>query len=1082
MKIWILCVTLAILPLCLSAEVLHIPDTNLERVLREELHVPAETPITEADMRQLTSLNAAARQITDLTGLEHATNLTELRLGGNPITDIRPLTHLTQLTFLRLNECWTIADISPLAHLTQLNRLHLDRNLIVDISPLVGLTKLESLDLRDNRIIDVSPLENLTQLTRLRLSNNQIIDITPLANLTNLVALWLSDNRITDVTALENLTQLTVLRLSNNQIKDVSPLENLTNLEQLDTDNNPIFDPDSPLVEVLDPNLRAAVREALKLPDDVPLTQENMNRLIGLDVRNQGIANLTGLEFATNLHFLRIADNPTIDLNPIANLTQLESLILWLIPQLNIAPLANLTNLRNLTIAGCDIDDISPLGTLTRLTNLYAGNNQIINVTPLARLTNLVALDLRRNNRITDVTVLANLTQLTELNLSHNKIEDVSPLANLAQLAFLSLRENRIVDVSPLANLSKLETLDIRHNLIPDYTTLDRLALTEFLYDEICEHAPFPVRDRIENRNYPSIFARWSGPSWPPIVNRPELTGIENQASHDLWFSTPMFGLRFEYWPEEIRVVGDLDEAIRRREEFLAINPSMVFLVQVRMRSGGNPNYLPEDSPYWIRDAEGNRLTEQLIDFTHPFIQDRIVQQAISVSKCGLYDGIMFDWWVETEPVLADRFGDWSHKFRGNEAEQRARDNVLRRIRAATRPDFLILGNSGGYAPRTGPYLNGGFWERPVPRILSGIDHEEILAAVEKGLLWNEQNLREPRIIALEGEAVRTEPPDSPTNLRWMRAVTTLSLTHSDGYVLFTGTGIPKDYRHYWFDFWDADLGRPLSEEKAQLYDEQIPGLYIREYTNGWAVYNHSGSEQQITLPELAVGVASRLEGNTHTLSDIDGEMYLRVKPANPADVNGDGVVNILDLVVVAQAISTGVGEGDVNGDGIVNVFDLVFVAGAIGGGGAAPSAYSPELSNISATDVAKWLADAQGLGVGDANFQRGIRFLESLLAALTPKETTLLPNYPNPFNPETWIPYRLAQEAEVAITIYDTKGTPVRRLALGNQAAGYYAERGRAAYWDGRNEDGEAVASGIYIYQFLAGDYAASRRMVIVK
>ena len=136
----------------------------------------------------------------------------------------------------------------------------------------------------------------------------------------------------------------------------------------------------------------------------------------------------------------------------------------------------------------------------------------------------------------------------------------------------------------------------------------------------------------------------------------------------------------------------------------------------------------------------------------------------------------------------------------------------------------------------------------------------------------------------------------------------------------------------------------------------------------------------------------------------------------------------------------------------------------------------------ISAAAVERWLAGAQGLGVGDANFQRGIRFLEGLLAALTPKETALLPNFPNPFNPETWIPYRLAREMEVAITIYDTKGTLVRRLALGNQPAGYYAERGKAAYWDGRNEDGEAVASGIYIYQFRAGDYAASRRMVIVK
>ena len=1041
------------------AQVVEIPDPNLRASIVDALGIPRGSPITQEDMNRLTDLDVQDQGIANLTGLEFATNLTflqlksnriedisplanltkltELHLGGNRIEDISPLANLTQLTVLRLNENFQIEDISSLANLVELRRANLDRNKIIDVSPLARLTKLELLDFRVNRIEDISPLANLTQLTVLRLSSNKIIDVSPLANLTNLVALWLSDNRITDVTALANLTQLTELRLDNNRIEDVSPLENLTNLEQLDTNNNPIFDPDSPLVEVPDPNLRAAVRETLNLPDRVPLTQASMRQLTALNARDRQIESLTGLEYATNLTVLHLQANR--------------------------------------------IEDIRPLGNLMQLTKLDLSKNRIEDVGPLENLTQLAFLRLREN-RIVDVSPLKNLKSLISLLLNRNQITDVTALANLTQLTELRLNENRIVDVSPLANLSKLETLDIRHNLIPDYTTLDRLALTEFLYDQICEHAPFPVRDRIENRNYPSIFARWSGPSWPPIVNRPELTGIENQASHDLWFSVPMFGLRFEYWPEEIMLVGNLDEAIRRREEFLAINPSMVFLVQVRMRSGGNPNYLPEDSPYWIRDAEGNRLTEQLIDFTHPFIQDRIVQQAITVSKCGLYDGIMFDWWVETEPVLADRFGDWSHKFRGNEAEQRARDNVLRRIRAATRPDFLILGNSGGSAPRTGHQLNGGFWERPVPRILSGIDHEKILAAVEKGLLWNEQNLREPRIIALEGEAVRTEPPDSPTNLRWMRAVTTLSLTHSDGYVLFTGTGIPKDYRHYWFDFWDADLGRPLGEEKAQLYDEQIPGLYIREYTNGWAVYNHSGSEQQITLPELAVGVASRLKGNTHTLSDVDGEMYLRVKPKNPADVNDDGVVNILDLVVVAQAFGKEGLQGDVNGDGVVNVFDLVFVAGAIGGGGAAPSAYSPDPLIVSTADVERWLALAQGLGVGDANFQRGIRFLEGLLAALTPKETTLLPNYPNPFNPETWIPYRLAREAEVAITIYDTKGTPVRRLALGNQAAGDYAERGKAAYWDGRNERGETVTSGIYIYQFRAGDYAAARRMAIVK
>ena len=388
------------------------------------------------------------------------------------------------------------------------------------------------------------------------------------------------------------------------------------------------------------------------------------------------------------------------------------------------------------------------------------------------------------------------------------------------------------------------------------------------------------------------------------------------------------------------------------------------------------------------------------------------------------------------------------------------------------------MGNTNYFIiPKTGIYVNGGFMETSIPEYSTGADLERRIHATEDALLWLENNLREPQINALEGFSIPGEALDSPNNRRWMRALTTLSLTHSDGYVLYSESGI---FTHHWYDFWDADLGRPVGE-KAQVYDGR-EGLYIREFTNGWAVYNHSGSPQVIRLPEEVQGVASGLTNVEHALPNLDGEMYLRVTPKNPADVNGDGIVNILDLILVAQGFGTDSLEGDVNGDGVVNVFDLVQVAGALGGGGAAPSAYSPDPSIISAADVARWLAGAQGLGVGDTNFQRGIRFLEGLLAALTPKETTLLPNYPNPFNPETWIPYHLAQEAEVEITIYDTKGTLVRRLALGNQAAGQYAERGKAAYWDGQNKDGEAVASGIYIYQFRAGDYAASRRMVIVK
>ena len=98
------------------------------------------------------------------------------------------------------------------------------------------------------------------------------------------------------------------------------------------------------------------------------------------------------------------------------------------------------------------------------------------------------------------------------------------------------------------------------------------------------------------------------------------------------------------------------------------------------------------------------------------------------------------------------------------------------------------------------------------------------------------------------------------------------------------------------------------------------------------------------------------------------------------------------------------------------------------------------------------------------------------------PKETLLLQNYPNPFNPETWIPFQLSKDSSVVIRIYDLRGRLVRKLDLGLKKAGYYVDKSRAAYWDGRNEQGERVASGVYIYQMTAGKERFTKRLVILK
>ena len=113
---------------------------------------------------------------------------------------------------------------------------------------------------------------------------------------------------------------------------------------------------------------------------------------------------------------------------------------------------------------------------------------------------------------------------------------------------------------------------------------------------------------------------------------------------------------------------------------------------------------------------------------------------------------------------------------------------------------------------------------------------------------------------------------------------------------------------------------------------------------------------------------------------------------------------------------------------------------------------------------------------------KRGFVVLEQLLISLTPKETELLSNYPNPFNPETWIPYRLAEDAFVTLTIYDTMGQVVRTLDVGHRIASAYESRPKAIYWDGKNGLGEQVASGVYFYTLTAGDFSATRRMMILK
>lgn len=207
-----------------------------------------------------------------------------------------------------------------------------------------------------------------------------------------------------------------------------------------------------------------------------------------------------------------------------------------------------------------------------------------------------------------------------------------------------------------------------------------------------------------------------------------------------------------------------------------------------------------------------------------------------------------------------------------------------------------------------------------------------------------------------------------------------------------------------------------------------------------------------------------------------------------PADVDGNGVVNIHDLVFIAARFGQeGQSPADVNGDKRVDIRDLVLAAALMTAGTAAPSTYTligtrHDNLPVQLEDIQLWLTQAQHLDLSKPMLRRGINVLGHLMDALTPKKTHLLANYPNPFNPETWIPYQLAKPADVTLTIYAADGRLIRTLALGHQSAGTYHSKSRAAHWDGRNALGELVASGVYFYTLKAGEFTATRKMLIRK
>lgn len=354
-----------------------------------------------------------------------------------------------------------------------------------------------------------------------------------------------------------------------------------------------------------------------------------------------------------------------------------------------------------------------------------------------------------------------------------------------------------------------------------------------------------PIAERINGRDFPSVFQAWGRAD--NVKGEDELTVT---ARHDLvWHGVRWFGLEWDTKPlglAEAIEPESIHRAMKKRRRLLELNPNIILIAEIRYRDAWR-GFLPVNHKWWRRDNDG-KLTEGWeegrflqLDFDNPEFRKHVAQRAKAVIQTGVVDGVLLDWWSDDESRL----------------------DLVRRIRKAIGDEHLIIGNANDrMTPRTASYINGYFME--CYRSKTPKDWRRI----ENTLKWAEQNLRSPRV-----NCVETWYHNSRMDLNLMRAVTTLSLTHSDGYCLFSDPNpLPTgDHLHNWYPFWTKSLGKPIA-----MGVTVADGTVRREFNNGYAVYNPMGNGTvTIIFDERRTSIATGEISRSHTLKSPDGDIYL---------------------------------------------------------------------------------------------------------------------------------------------------------------------------------------------------------------
>lgn len=421
-------------------------DTKLEAVIREVIGKPAGTQIKASKLRQITVLEAAGRDISNLAGLEHCTNLTELNLNDNLITDVSPIAQLNALTHLSLDGNTGIKELTPLCNLDSLTSLSLARTRTRDLSGVCNITSLKALDLSSNDISDLRPLSQLRNLRELDLGTNRVTDLSPLIPLAELQTLDLTANPTPDISPLAELRNLRDLTLGYMGAGDIAAVSRLTGLTRLHLGSS-------------------------KAQDLSPLSR--LTRLTELDLGACEADDLTPLSGLDDLRSLNLGWANISDISALANLTALEKLNLGWNTISELSPVSGMSKLTALDLGSNAVTDISPLANLTKVTTLDLGSNRISDLAALSKLRSLSNLNLG-TNRITSISALSGLSALTTLHLGDNNITTISPVGKLTQLSEFDMGRNRITGISAVSGLTNLTLLDLGTNSISNITPLHK--------------------------------------------------------------------------------------------------------------------------------------------------------------------------------------------------------------------------------------------------------------------------------------------------------------------------------------------------------------------------------------------------------------------------------------------------------------------------------------------------------------------------------------------------------------------------------------------------------------------------------